>query len=593
MTESQPPSYNQPMSKTTLLVMTTIVVGAVLFAKVGKFPQLQPMDADAREWIRTTIEGMTLEEKVGQLIVAGTKSDFTHVGSERFRVIKENITRYHVGAYHAFGGNALTAARLLYRMQDVATVPLLITADLEGGAGLIFEGGTRFPKAMAIGATFDSKNAYTVAQITALEGRALGIHVNFYPVVDVNNNPSNPIINIRSFGGEPKWVSTMATAYIRGTQEHGMLATAKHFPGHGDTATDSHLELPVIHASRERMNQIELPPFRAAIQAGVEAIMTAHLYIPALEPHQRVPATLSRRILTGLLREEMGFNGLIFTDAMTMQGISAHYSPEEAAVRAFQAGADLILYSPSVKAAFQGLLHAVRKDIISEERLNFSLHRILTAKARLNLHKISRGNLLDGDQFVGSQQHQDLAQDVMDRAVTLVRNKGGVLPFSLPKDACVLLLILMDSRYRGDQRGDKLVSEFQNRHPKTFHFEVGADTSTKQRRLLQELAKQMDYLVVGAYIRIRAYKDSIHLSYAQIQLLKALSRLDRPFAFVLFGSPYLLSSVPELPTYILTYEDYPGAEIAAVKTIVGEIPFRGKLPVRLPDFYPIGHGILK
>ena len=311
--------------------MVVVLASVTLAGEVKEAYQLQPVDPAAEQWVHNRIRGMTLEEKVGQVLIAGTESDFTHVDSPKFRRIKEDITRYHVGGYHAFGGNALTAALLLYRMQDVARLPLLITADLEGGAGLIFEGGTRFPKAMALGATFDPKNAYTVGKITAQEGRSLGIHLNFYPVADVNNNPANPIISIRSFGEHPGWVSKMASAYIRGSQDHGMLATAKHFPGHGDTATDSHLELPVIHVSRERMDQVELPPFRAAIQAGVEAIMTAHLYIPALEPQHRLPATLSRRVLTGLLREEMGFDGLVVTDAMTMRGISAHYPPGEAA----------------------------------------------------------------------------------------------------------------------------------------------------------------------------------------------------------------------------------------------------------------------
>ena len=555
---------------------------------------LRPLDEAAKEWVSRTLSGMSLEEKVGQVLVAGTRTGFPNVHPQEIGDIRENIQRYHVGAYHAKPGNILTASHLLHRMQETAKIPLLITADLEGGLGLIFEGGTRFPKAMAIGATFDPETAYQVGQLTALEARRLGVHVNFYPVVDVNNNPQNPIISVRSFGEDPERVSQLATAYIRGCQEHGVLATAKHFPGHGDTSADSHLELPVITASLERLRRVELPPFEAAVRAGVEAIMTAHLYVPALEPQDGLPATLSERILEGLLRQEMGFEGLIFTDALSMRGISAHYPTGDAALRAFRAGADLILLPPSVGAAFQGLLAAIRGGTLSEERLNRSVRRILQTKARLSLHQNSHPvNFREYDQFIGPQEHLDAAQQIMDRAVTLVRDEKEVLPFSPRPEQSVLLLTVTDDPSPAGERGWALVSEFRRWHGKTIHFKVTADVALTQRHLIQELAQRVDYLVVGAYVRIAAYKGSIELSHDQIELLTSLCSVDRPFAFIAFGSPYLLSFLPQLPTYILTYEDYPGAELAAVKTILGQVPFQGKLPITLPELYPIGHGIIK
>ena len=498
-----------------------------------------------------------------------------------------------MGGYLAQGGEVFSAAFLIQRMQELARVPLFITADLEGGAGLIFRGGTRFPKAMALGATFDPEIAYQVGETTALEAKSLGINVNFYPVVDVNNNPLNPIISIRSFGEDPEWVSKMAAAYIRGVQENGLLATAKHFPGHGDTSTDSHLELPVIEVSRERMEKVELPPFQAAIEAGVQAIMTAHLAIPALEPEEGLPATLSRRILTDLLRKEMDFEGLVFTDAMNMGGIRARWKDGEAAVLAIAAGADLILYPTSVEATFKGLLQAVRQGKIGEERLNDSVRRILQAKARLGLHQNSLVDIASIDRTVGSPDNQEAAQKIMDEAITLVRDEKGVLPFRPRRDSAVLLLTLLDERRPMESRGLSFVREFRRRRFQTTHVEVLPQASSEELGLIQELAKRVDYVVVGAYIRIAASKGSIELSLNQIELLKNLSELPKPLALVTFGSPYLLTWIPEIPSYILAYDDYPGAELAAVKAILGETPFRGKLPISLPELYPIGHGIQK
>ena len=553
--------------------------------------ELPPLDEAAQSWVESTLSGLSLEEKVGQLIIGGTGTNFTNLDTDKFQQIRQDLTEYHVGGYLAQGGEVFSAAFLIQRMQELARVPLFITADLEGGAGLIFRGATRFPKAMALGATFDVTVAHQVGETTALEAKSLGINVNFYPVVDVNNNPLNPIISIRSFGEDPARVAQMAAAYIRGVQENGILATAKHFPGHGDTSTDSHLELPVIEVSRERMEKVELPPFQAAIQAGVQAIMTAHLAIPALEPEVGLPATLSRRISTGLLREEMGFKGLVFTDAMNMAGIRARWKDGDAAVLAIAAGADLILYPSSVGATFKGLLQAVRQGKISEERLDDSVRRILQAKARLGLHQSVLVDISSIDQTVGSPDNQEAAQEIMDKAITLVRDEKGVLPFSPRPGAAVLLLTLMDERRPRESRGHSFVREFRRRHSQTVHVEVIPQASAEEISLIQELAKRVDYVVAGAYIRIAASKGTLELSLNQIELLNNLSLLRKPLALVLFGSPYLLSWIPEIPSYILAYDDYPGAELAAVKAILGETPFRGKLPISLPEFYPLGHGI--
>lgn len=573
--------------------LPALLLGLALVASSPSHAQKPSLDEEALDWVESTFEEMSLEEKIGQVIIGGANTDFTNLRSKKFQTIRNDITRYHVGGYHAFGGELLSAALLIRRMQELASVPLLITADLEGGTGLIFRGGTRFPKAMALGATFDPENARRVGRMTALEARSIGVNVNFYPVMDVNNNPLNPIINIRSFGENPQQVSRMGVAYIEGFQENGLIATAKHFPGHGDTSSDSHLQLPVITVSRERLERVELLPFREAIRAGVRAVMTAHLVVPALEPRWGVPASLSERISTGLLREELGFDGLIFTDALNMGGLRHHYGEAEAAVGAFSAGADLILFPPSVERAFFGLRDALRQGRIPRARLDESVRRILEVKARLGLHRSPLADLSAIDQQVGSPEQLESSQQIMDRAITLVRDEENVLPFAPGPNAKILLLVLLDQHRPGERRGAAFVAEFLKRHRRTQHLEVFPDDSGEKLDSIREQAKEVDYLVVGTYIRTAANQGDFGLSPGEMQLLESLSKGRKPAAFVLFGSPYLLPLVAQLPTYIVAYDDYPGAELAAVKSILGEIPFRGQLPISLPDLYPVGHGIRK
>ncbi len=571
--------------------LPVLLLGCILVAPSFSQTPESNLDAEARRWVESTLEGMSLDEKIGQVIMGSADSDFTNVRSDKFQKIRDNITRYHVGGYLAFGGELLSAAFLIRRMQELASVPLLISADLEGGTGLVFRGGTRFPKAMALGATVDPENARRVGRMTALEARSIGIHVNFFPVVDVNNNPLNPIINTRSFGEDPKRVSEMAAAYIEGFQENGLIATAKHFPGHGDTSSDSHLQLPVIPASRERLEQVELLPFRGAIQAGVRAVMTGHLVVPALEPRPGVPATLSRRISTDLLKEELGFGGLVFTDALNMRGLRQRYSDAEAAVQAFTAGADLILLPPSVEKAFKGLRDALGRGRISGARLDRSVRRILEVKASVGLHTGPQSYLSVIDQQVGAPEQLESSQRIMDRAITLVRDEDDVLPFSPGPNAEVLLLTVLDERRPRESRGAAFVAEFLRRHRRTEHLEVLPGVSGSAIDSIRQLAEEVDYLVVGSYIRTADNKGDFGLSPGEMELLEVLSQSRRPAAFVLFGSPYLLPLISRLPTYIVAYDDYPGAELAAVKSILGETPFRGRLPVSLPDHYPVGHGM--
>jgi len=585
--------------KRVALALLLLSTSHVLAALPAKGAQKEKPPGVEQSWVEKTLASMTLDEKIGQLIIPAMIGMFLSQDSEAFQQARRDISEFHVGGYHMLGEvNILHepagVALLINHLQELSKVPLWITADFEGGVGLRYIGATRLPRAMAMGATANPDLAYQAGRITAEEARALGVQVNFYPVVDVNNNARNPIINIRSFGGDPLLVARMARAYIRGSQEHGVMATAKHFPGHGDTSTDSHLELPVIDVDRARLNAIELPPFQAAVEEGVGGVMSAHIALPRIETGN-LPATLSSKMLTGVLRGELKFGGVIFTDAMNMRGIAAHYPEGEAAVRAVKAGADIVLYPPSVEQAFVALKRAVQSREITEFRIDESVRRILAAKAKLGLDRDRLVDIGKLDKSLGSGENQRTARQIIESAITLVRDKRGDLPLKLAPEQRVLFITMVDNSegWRDGVPGRAFFAALVKRHPNSINVYVTDKTAPAEFELIRKLAAFSDAVIVNGFIRVSSFKGSIDMSDGEINLLKQLSTIEKPFAFVLYGSPYLLSFVPELPSYILAYEYYPAAEEAALKAVLGEIEFRGRLPVELPGFYRIGHSAAK
>lgn len=552
-------------------------------------------DRKANAWVEKTLRSMTVDEKIGQLFVPMIPGGFRNLESDDFQKVRAHIVDYHVGGYHTYGGDAAGTALFINDMQAAARVPLLVTADLEGGAGYVIGGATRFPLAMGIGATGSEDFAYQAGKATAEEGRALGINVDFYPVVDVQNNPGNPIINIRSFGEDPDRVSRFGVAYLKGVQDGGMIATAKHFPGHGDVASDSHLEMPVLNVDRARLDAMELKPFRAAIGAGVGAVMSAHINVPALEKEKGLPSTLSHAVLTDLLRKELGFTGLIFTDAMDMHGVTNAFTNEEAAVRAVEAGADIILFPPDVPAMFNAVKAAVQSGRVPLSRIEESDRRILAAKAGLGLTRYQRTSLDRLSSVVGSKAHHDLSQRISEAAVTLVRDNRNAVPLRPSPDKRVLVINLLDTRmgWREGPVGLVCSAEMLKRFPNAITIQIDDLTTANELDLAHKLADLVDAVVVNGFIRVAAYKGTTDLTPGQMRFLRDLSKLEKPFIFTLFGSPYLLHHLPELPSYMLTYDTNPGAELAAVKALTGEIPISGKLPISLPGLYKIGDGIVR
>ncbi len=552
-------------------------------------------------WADSVLSTLTLEEKAGQLLMPWVLGDFAPDGSSSQQRIREMVEDIGVGGVIVSVGSPTEVAVKLNKLQEEAQVPLLVAADLERGAGFRFDGAvflpgpidlggaTEFPSLMAVGATGDDELAEEMGRVTGLEARALGIHVPFAPVLDVNNNPENPIINIRSFGEDPGVVARLGSAFFQGVQEAGGIATGKHFPGHGDTETDSHLELPIINVDRERLDSVELAPFQAAIDGGIGGIMTAHLYLPALTGESRVPTTLSHEVLTGLLREDMGFDGLIFTDAMDMYAIDRGYRRQEAAVRALEAGADVILMPPNPEAARDGLVTAVEEGRVSEDRLDASVLRLLRAKEDMGLAADRSVQVDRVASQVGIPEHEEVAQEVADRSITLLRNERNLLPLLGTRTARV-----MSVTYRGStdlMAGRVFNARLRSRYPRMAVAELNRDSPADSYDGLLERARTSDLVVVSLFVTIVSYSGSVAIPEETSEFIQALAQEEIPHVVVSFGNPYLLSEFPDAQSYLLGWSGAEVSQRAAAKALFGEIEIQGRTPTRIPPFFEIGDGI--
>jgi beta-N-acetylhexosaminidase len=546
-----------------------------------------PSPAAAR-WVAETLRKMTLDEKIGQILFTTYHGSFTPTDAPAYAEMMHDVETLHVGGFinitersplGIVKSQAYPTAVLTNQLQGKSKLPLLFGADFERGTAMRLDEGTSFPTAMALAAAGNPQDAYTMGKITALEARAVGIQWIYAPVSDVNNNPDNPIINTRSFGEDPQKVAKYVTEFIRGVQDNGCLATAKHFPGHGDTSSDSHIDLPVIHADRERLEHLELVPFRAAIAAGADSIMTGHLSIPALEPDPNTPATLSSNILTGLLRDELDYKGLVVTDAMDMGGITVRYAPGDAAVRAFAAGADALLMPPVPDAAFDALKEAVKSGRISRERLDASVRRILQAKARLGLYKERLVDVNALNKNFGRVDWQKEAQDISDRGVTLLRDT----PHRLPLDGTKPTRMLLVSLYSDPEPypGEDLERELRSRVDTLIALR--ADTKFAKADTLKLPAPDAyDVCILALFVKVSDRKGNIDLPAEQAALADQIYKTGKPVITVGFGSPYVIEHFPQAETWLAAFGISDVAQISVARALFGEIPVRGRLPVTVP-----------
>jgi beta-glucosidase-like glycosyl hydrolase/CubicO group peptidase (beta-lactamase class C family) len=561
---------------------------AALKAAAGTKTAAKSLSPAASAWVESTLHKMTVDEKIGQLLFTTYHGSFTATDSDAYRQLQHDVQDLHVGGFIVIThgsplgivkSQAYPTAVLANQLQSKSKLPLLIGADFERGTAMRYDEGTSFPTAMAVAAAGNPRDAYIMGKITTLEARATGVHWVYAPDSDVNNNPGNPIINTRSFGENPQRVAEFVSAFVKGVEDNGGLATAKHFPGHGDTAADSHIDLPVIHANRERLERLELVPFRAAISSGVSSVMTGHLSVPAIEPDPNTPATLSQNILTGLLRQELGYQGLIVTDAMEMGGITVRYAPGEAAVRAVAAGADCVLMSPVVDAAFEALQGAVKSGRISKERLDESVRRILQAKARLGLNTTRLVDVNALNHKFGTAAWQKEAQEISDRGVTLLRDTPHRLPLDGTKASRALLLAFYadPEPYPGEDLERELRSRFDS------VTTLRADTRFVNAGILR-LPPQDSYdvAIVAFFVRVSDRKGNVDVPAEQAALAEQVFKTGKPVITVGLGSPYLIERFPQAETWLAAFGISDVAQISVARALFGEIPVRGHLPVTVP-----------
>jgi len=559
-------------------------------------------EADTRSWAAKTLDEMTLAEKAGQVIMPWVLGDFAPEGSASHERVLAYIEEYKIGGVIMSVGTPYEVAAKLNDFQAHAEIPLLVAADLETGAGFRMRGAihmpgnidlggaTNFPSLMAVGATGAERLAYEMGRVTAVEARAVGVHVPFAPVLDVNNNPDNPIINVRSFGEDPASVAKMGIAFIQGVQENGAIATGKHFPGHGDTEVDSHRALPVIRHDRARMDSIELRPFQEAIDAGMGAIMTAHISVPSLNGGIREPSTLSPLVLTNVLRDQMGFKGIVFTDAMDMAAISRQHNSREAAVRALEAGADVILMPASVEGAIAGIVEAVLTGRVSAERLDTSVRRVLAMKEGLGLHENRFVRIEDIPLRVGVPEHTEMADLIAQRSITLLKNERNLLPLAGTRTARVLSV-----SYR--RSSDILAGRYFNRtlrqsYPRLTTAEIDTDTPDAVYRALLERARSQALVVVSTYVTSVNVSGRFTLPDELVDFVEQLGRLGVPHVVVTFGNPYLVTGFPDVQAYMLAWSGSQSSQVAAARALLGQSEIVGRIPTRVPPLFEIGDGLM-
>ncbi|MGI9629111.1 MAG: glycoside hydrolase family 3 N-terminal domain-containing protein [Longimicrobiales bacterium] len=595
-------SFTAHLRPTVALALGALVASCTPSLPSGPTPPpalSAELDGPATDWVEETLAQLTLEQAVAQMVIPWIPGSYQSDSDPEFEQLLGWIDRGLGGVSISIGVPDAYVSKL-NRLQDRAGVPRLVTSDFEnGGPGMRINhayalpsllsqgGGTSFPPTMAFGAIDDEAQAFEYGRITAEEARAVGVHWLFAPVLDVNNNPENPIINTRSFGEDPERVGALGTAFMRGARSAGALTTAKHFPGHGDTRTDSHIEVPVVDVDRARLDAVELVPFQMAVDAGVDAVMTAHVAVPRVLGDS-VPATLSPVFMTELLREDMGFDGLLFTDAMRMGAITEGYGGGEASVLSVEAGSDVVLAPADVDQTIDALIEAVESGRVTRERIDASVRRLLEAKARLGLHRTRTVDARWSARTVGSAANAAVARSVSEQAMTLVRDEAGVVPLGGSNG-------VLSVTYAG--RSDLLAGRAFNATLRSYvpgveAVRVGPDTPWSVFDSLLHAGGDSTVVVVGAYVSPRAGAGRTRLPLGFRTFVERFSSAypDR-FAFISFGNPYLLTAIPDVGSYMLAWGDREGPQAAAARALVGASPVSGRLPISIPPLHEIGDGL--
>jgi len=613
-----------------LLLIALLLVAAFCVGKdksKERYQQVGPihLDNSGRKWAEKTLRKMSPEEKVGQLFGIKVLAQFLNDADPRWIQLRDSVRKYHIGSLVMtvpvdgpvlLRSQPYVAAELLNRLQRSSKLPLMVAADFERGVSMRLNGVTVFPHAMAFGATGKTENAEIFGRISALEARAVGVQWNFFPDADVNSNPANPIINTRSFGGDPNRVGDFVVAYIRGAHEGGLLTTAKHFPGHGDTASDSHLGLAQVTGDRARLDAIELLPFKRAIEAGVDAVMVAHVTVPALDSEPKQVATTSKAIVDGVLKEEMGFKGVVVTDALDMAGLTRLYAKNvgRAAVESFKAGNDVLIIPADLDASYRAMLQAVESGEIGRDRLDQSVRKILELKASVGLNKARLVDLGQLSNEIAKPENVAEGQRIADEAITLVRDNGKVIPLQsvgtpeagLPYQPLTeagnrLVVVIFSDDLRTDS-GRMLERQVLARVPDARVIYVDARSGAGMKEAVVQAVGAAEHVIAAVYVvptagkAVRAagggLKNTVAMDDATGSLLAAvLDRAAERTVVLAMGNPYVIEDFPAIQNYVCAFSNVTVSETAAIKALFGEIPIGGHLPVTIPGVASRGDGL--
>jgi beta-N-acetylhexosaminidase len=563
-----------------------------------------PLTPAQSAWVERTLASLSLRERIGQMVTVWVLGDYTSTGDSTFAEVKRWIEHDGVGGMTLSLGSPIEVAAKINAFQAMSKVPLEVSSDLEPALGRL-EGGvfthymmdaggaTVFPTAMAIAATGRDEDAYDVGRIIGAEAHAVGITINFAPVVDVNNNPRNPVINTRSFGEDPVRVGRLAARFIEGSHAAGTIAAAKHFPGHGDTDVDSHVGLPVVAANWPRVSGTELVPFRAAVAAGVDLVMSAHIAFPALEGDSTTPATLAPSIMTGLLRDSLGFRGIAITDAMSMDGVGKGYGVAEGSILAVKAGADILLKPNDPTQAIDAVLGAVERGEISRARIDSSVRRILSLKARSGVafrHEVSLDAVRE---IVGSPAHRAAALDIARRSITLLRDRGSLVP--LRGKRTVIVQYMPETELRA---GRVFAATLRRAEPSARIIKISPSTAVSQLEALAPAIANADQVILAPYVRRIEGEGRPAIPEHIASWMAGIASADsaqggRRVVLVAFGNPYLVRQIPAAGTYLVTYSVGDASELAAAEALLGRGRIGGKTPVSLPGFFSLGDGMVR
>ncbi len=542
-----------------------------------------------KAWVDSTLNSLSLRQRVAQMIVPFTETQYLSHSSPEYLRLVHMVRDEQVGGFVVSLGNIYEQAMLLNSLQKYAKIPLLVSSDYEYGLGMRLLGGVSFPSNMAFGATRDSSLVYEFGRVVGEEARSVGVGQVYAPVSDVNDNPENPIINVRSFGENQHLVARLASAFATGVQSEGAIATAKHFPGHGDTQVDSHIGLPVVNFGYSRLDTMELVPFRADIAAGIKSVMVAHIAFPKLDSQPNVPGTLSPVITTDLLKDSLGFHGLVVTDAMTMQGVTKEFSAADAAIRAVKAGADIVLMPPDNTVAIDAIVNAVKRGEISESVIDNAVRKILEVKSELHLNTERFVNLNEIPQVVGSENHLMLAEQAARRSITIVKNNNDVLPLQFDQPDRVLCLVVSDN-------GNPMVAsyfsqELMKRYKDVRFVQIDPSSNEIDFQNAMDAVTNADIVLIPSFISWSAGLGTVDFPPQVQSFLQKVSASGKPTVMVSFGNPYLLRSVPDVSAYVCAYGNMRVSIQAAVEALFGEINVSGKLPVTIPGAAAYGTGI--